>query len=236
MGLDALFPSMQPDAPAPEPAPATLITAPPVQAETPAAEPVHDSPAAPPLSEEARLEASGERLFNKDPESFVDSNAPEEVQALREADPSRRMYSAQTAYATDLPDADFEAVVGQKGPDGSPFTQEQAVQAAATFREIAADLTLSATDVRELVPIFKAERPTEEAQAAFRAESFRWLNATHGDQAGFALAAAQSLVSRDPRVAALLDNAGRGDDPRVVRTIVTAALKQVAAGKLKVPR
>lgn len=234
MGLDALFPSMQPDTPAPEPVAETLITAP-VQPATPAAEPVHDSPATN-LSEEARLEASGERLFNKDPEPFVDSNAPEEVQALREADPSRRMYSAQTVYATDLPDADFEAVVGQKGPDGVPFTQEQAVQAAATFREIAADLTLSATDVRELVPIFKAPPPTPEAQEANRAASFKWLNEAHGDQAGFALAAAQALVARDPRVAALLEKSGAGDDVRVVKKVVAAALKAVASGKLKVPR
>lgn len=235
MGLDALFPSMQPDAPAPEPVAETLITSAPVQPATPAAEPVHDSPAAN-LSEDARLEASGERLFNKDPEPFVDSNAPEEVQALREADPSRRMYSAQTVYATDLPDADFEAVVGQKGPDGAPFTQEQAVQAAATFREIAADLTLSATDVRELVPIIKAPPPTPEQQASNRAVAFQWLNEAHGDQAGFALAAAQALVARDPRVAALLDRSGAGDDVRVVSKIVASALKLAAAGKLKVPK
>ncbi|QLQ04091.1 MAG: hypothetical protein HZY77_16275 [Thiobacillus sp.] len=156
MNTDALYPSMAAPA-APEPVVETLITSAAVQPATPAAEPVHDSPAAN-LSEEAQMEASGMRLFNKDPEAFVDSNAPEEVRALREADPSRRMYSAQTVYATDLPDADFEAVVGQKGPDGVPFTQEQAVQAAATFREIAADLTLSATGVRELAPIFKAPR------------------------------------------------------------------------------
>jgi hypothetical protein len=231
MNLGALYPSM-PTPATPEPVAETLITA---QPATPAAEPVHDSPATN-LSEEARLEASGARLFNKDPEAFVDANAPDEVKALREADSARAMYSPQELFKNDLPDADFEAVVGKEGPDGQPFTQEQAVQAASTFREIAADMSLSATDVREMVPIFKAPPPTPEVQEANRAAAFKWLNEAHGDQAGFALAAAQALVARDPRAAALLDHTGRGDDPRVVRTIVTAALKQVAAGKLKVPK
>jgi hypothetical protein len=231
MGLDALYPSMP--APAtPEQVAEALITA---QPATPAAEPVHDSPATN-LSEDARLEASGARLFNKAPEPFVDADAPEEVRALREADSARAMYSPQELFKNDLPDADFEAVVGKEGPDGQPFTQEQAVQAAGVWREVCQDMDLAPADVAALVPILKAERPTEEAQAAFRVESFKWLNEAHGDQAGFALQAAQELVKRDLRVAALLDHTGRGDDPRVVRTIVTAALKQVAAGKLKVPR
>ncbi|QLQ04092.1 MAG: hypothetical protein HZY77_16280 [Thiobacillus sp.] len=50
------------------------------------------------------------------------------------------------------------------------------------------------------------------------------------------MAAAQALVARDPRVAALLDRSGAGDDVRVVKKVVAAALKAVASGKLKVPR
>lgn len=248
MDLEKMYPNMAQDNPAPRADAADAALAakfypnshPPEKA---ASRPAPESPQATPepagapvLSEEARAEASGERLFNKAPEPFVDVNAPEEVKALRDADGARKMFSAQETYKTDLPLADFEAVVGQEGPDGVPFTQEQAVQAAGVWREVVADLELAPADVRELVPIFKAPPPTPEVQAANRTAAMKWLVAAHGDRAGFALEAARALIARDPRTAALLDHSGAGDDVRVVRKIVGAAMRQVQSGKLKVPK
>jgi hypothetical protein len=158
---------------------------------------------------------------------FVDVGAPPEVLALREADPNRRMYSAQMTYKSDLPDSVFDSV------EGEGITPELRQQVAGVWREVCADMELSTQDVAALVGIFQAPPPTPEVQEANRAAATKWLIEAHGDGAGAALAAAQALVARDPRVAALLDR-GAGDDPRVVKKVVAAALRQVASGKLKV--
>lgn len=225
MNTDALYPSMAPPA-APEPVAESLIPSAPVQpaAPKPAAEP----PAAPPLSEEARLEGSGARLFNKEPEAFVDQGVPEEVAKLREADPNRRMFNAQETYKTDIPLSLFEKI------EGDDITPEVREYAAGVWREVAADLELAPADVRELIPALQ-ERPTPEQQAQNRADSLRWLVAEHGDSAGHVLELARALVARDPRTAALLDFGG-GDNPKVIKKVVAAALRQAASGKLKLKK
>lgn len=223
MGLDALFPSMQPDAPAPEPVAETLITAP-VQAETTATEAMYPSM---PDAADPETQPEAQPVDDVNP---LEAGTPEEVKALRDADPARRLYSAQETYKGELSAEVFDSV------EGEGITPEVRQQAAATWREIAADIELSPVEVRELIPVFQAPPPAPEVQEANRAASFKWLNEAHGDQAGFALAAAQALVARDPRVAALLDHSGAGDDVRVVKKVVAAALKAVASGKLKVPR
>lgn len=229
MSIESRYPSMAPAAPDPEPVAETMLTDAPVQpADTPPTDEPHylamrDAPEQPPAPAPAADDANP-----------LESNLPDAVRELREADPNRRLYSAQKTYASDLPDADFEAVVGKEGPDGKPFTQERAVQAATEWREIAADLELSTADVRELVPVFK-NPPTPEQQAANRSASLQWLVAEHGDRAAHVLELARALVARDPRTAALLDFGG-GDDPRVVKKIVASALRQAASGKLKLKK
>lgn len=242
--MSAMYPSMQPPA-APEPVAETLITSAPKPTPAaqssdpdatlaeklfPAMQKALASEPPPPATAPDPDQKTAERLFNSDPEPFVDSNAPAEVQALREADPNRRMYSAQDTYKTDLPLSLFEKI------EGDDITPEAREHAAGVWREVAADLELAPADLRELVPVFQAERPSEEVQASNRSASLQWLVAEHGDRAGFALEAAQALVARDPRVAALLDHSGAGDDVRVVKKIVAAALRQVASGKLKMPK
>lgn len=221
MGLDALFPSMQPDAPAPEPAPATLITAPPVQAETTATEAMYPSM---PDAADPETQPEAQPVDDINP---LEAGTPDEVKALRDADPARRLYSAQETYKGDLPDAVFDSV------EGEGITPELRQQAAATWREIAADLELAPTDLRELIPVFQAPPPSAETQAANRAVAMQWLVDQYGDGAGAALEAAQALVARDKRVSMLLDR-GAGDDVRVVKKVVASALRQVASGKLTV--
>jgi hypothetical protein len=220
MGLDALFPSMQPDTPAPEPVAETLITSAPVQPATTAAEAMY--PSMPDATEPEQPEAQPADV------NPLESHTPEEVKALRDADPTRRLYSAQETYKGELSAEVFDSV------EGEGITPEVRQQAAATWREIAADIELSPVEVRELIPVFQAPPPTPDQQASNRAVAMQWLVDQYGDGAGAALEAAQSLVARDPRVAALLEHSGAGDDPRVVKKVVAVALKQVRAGKLKI--
>ncbi len=218
--MSAMYPSMQPDDPAPEPVAETLITALPVQPDAPATEAMY--PSMPDATEPEQPADTPVDGINP-----LEAGTPEEVRALREADPARRLYSAQETYKADLPDEVFDSV------EGEGITPEVRQQAAATWREIAADLELAPADLRELIPVFQAPPPSAETQAANRAVAMQWLVDQYGDGAGAALEAAQALVARDKRVSMLLDR-GAGDDVRVVKKVVASALRQVASGKLTV--
>lgn len=247
MDLSRLYPSMQ-DTPTAAPAAETLLTdAPKAAADKSTVSRMYPSmPDTPTVAPAAEVKPVAETLLTDAPQAksaesrafpsmheekpFVDVGAPPEVLALREADSARRMFNAQSTYKNDLSVADFESV------EGEGITPEVREQAAATYREIAADLELPAIEVRELAGIFKAPRPSEEAQAANRSAAVKWLTDQHGDRAGFALEAARALIARDPRTAALLDHSGAGDDVRVVQKIVGSALRQLASGKLTMPK
>jgi hypothetical protein len=230
---------------APEPVAETMLTdAPQVAADKSTVSRMYPTmPATPTVAPAAEAEPAAETMLTDAPQAeadkslypsmneekpFVDSNAPDAVKALRDADKDRRMFSPQRAYASDLPASIFDRVEG--------ITAEVREQAAGVWREVAADLQIPPVEVRELVGIFQAPPPPPEVQEANRSASMKWLIDQHGDRAGHVLEAAQALVARDPRVAALLDHSGAGDNPKVVAKIVASALRQVASGKLKMPK
>jgi hypothetical protein len=147
---------------------------------------------------------------------------PEEVRALREADSARAMFSPQKTYADAI----------KSGPDWPAENQA----AAAEWREVAADFELSTDQTRELAELVYGmqELPSEQTRGEWWADAQRELRRAYGEQgAQEALADAQRLIERDPRVACFLRETGLNAHPRVVMLVAEKARSARTRGKLK---
>lgn len=100
---------------------------------------------------------------------------------------------------------------------------------------IFADLEVSATDARSIVGLadqLAASPPDDATAAKWKQDSLTRLREVYGKDHEQALADAQKLVHRDPRVAAMLDQNGLGSHPRVVETIAALARQAKGRGRL----
>jgi hypothetical protein len=176
------------------------------------------APAQPP---QERAAFSYPNSDHKPAERPVDDGLSDAARAAREERKSESFYSAQGMYRDVLPAA----------PDATP-EQKQAIE---EWREVVADWQASSTDVRELVNVVSGlnELPTEETVAGWERDAKAELHRTFGKDADKALADAQALVARDPRVAQFLAVTGLGSHPRFVATLARLARSQRASGRLK---
>jgi hypothetical protein len=149
-----------------------------------------------------------DRMYAKPAPPEAREDVPPDIAALRAADPERRLFSADRAFAEALPD------------DALPGIDT------AEARECAADLGLGADDLRALVQLNGAEHDTTWRQQAEKALATRGFSAAD-------LEGARQLVRRDPRVHAYLDASGLGNHPAVVQRFVELARSQRARGRLK---
>lgn len=196
---DRLFPSSVPS------------TAAAVATETAAQTPVEpgQKAAAEPALPTTQESDDGERGTQLDP-------VPDAIRELRD-DPLRRMFSPQGTFAgVQLEDA-------MKDVAAAP---ELKTAAAAEYREIFADFGASPQDAHELVDTarrFGAEPMSAERDASNTNAAIEVLNQHFGNDAKAALADAQQMIARDPRLVRMLDASRLGNDPQTVLKIAQLA-------------
>jgi hypothetical protein len=220
----ALFPKSAPAsaAEAPRPAPVSSTAAvlfPKSTAEGPAATAENLFPKSAP-----RAEPEVPKFEPVEPERH--GHIPEAIRALRESDTEREQFRAANAYtallddlaatARDVPD-EYKAVINKE------------------IGEVFADLRFSGDDARLFINTLSGiTRPPDEASLRkSEAETYARLVEQHGEGgAKQALALAQKLALRDPRVATLLDASGLGSDLGIVNLFVRLAREERARGRL----
>lgn len=147
------------------------------------------------------------------------------VREIRANDMERRLYSPHKTYGPELNEALAQV------PGSSP---EQVAAVAAEYREIFADHGMTADEARDVVSTFRADvSANETTKSSWRAQAMDDLTAAYGPHgAAEALALAQQLVARDPRMAHLLAVTGMGDHPRIVARAVELARRERSRGRL----
>lgn len=171
----------------------------------------------------ARKESFDQNGLWKPPGELPKAELPENIKAMRDT-PERRLFSAQGSYAG----VQLEAAL--KDVDTSP---EVKTAAAAELREIFADIGASSQDAQEIVDAasrLHAEPMTPERDATNANDAIGALNREFGNDAASALKAAQQMVTRDPRLARMLDASRLGNDPAVVVKLAYLARSQRARG------
>lgn len=114
--------------------------------------------------------------------------------------------------------------------------EEQGHLAAAEVRAVCNDLCLQAEDLTEIGTAIQAahdNRYTDSEREQMRTEGIALVYETFGARAGEAIAAAKALVARDPRVKALMNTTGIGDDPQVILRFARAGMTARNRGLLK---
>lgn len=148
------------------------------------------------------------------------AEVPEAVNRLRDA-PERKMYSAEGTYRDALKRTAFA--------DVDPAA-DKAVNAEAA--NIFADLGIGNTEAATVVGLVRAHGEAgDETVAGWEAESNTFL-ATLGKDARESLQLARTLVQRDPRVAAVLDQTGLGSHPDVVKMLIEKAKSARLRGEI----
>lgn len=167
-----------------------------------------------------------------------------EVQALRDADPARKLYNDGTAYgplrkgaARDSisPKTDaVDALVVAVNPAGG---NAQLMREANEFRSMAVDLGLSKQDVQQLASFASANAgkptPTADEQRAHQLTALRETREAHGASFDQVIKDAKTIATRDPRFAALLKATHLGDHPWVVARLIELGRAARARGELK---
>lgn len=183
-----------------------------------AEQPEADAPPAAPATE-GQAGAPPQLAYDKTdqppPQGVPADQLPDAVRELRENDDARRLFSPQTTYRDVI-----------KIDDAWP---EENKAAAAEWREIAADVGLSVSDTSELADIIYGtkEIPSAEVLVGWEREALDDLRREYGEKgAQQALADAQRLIARDPRVAYMLEETGLGSHPKFVAHVVRAARSQ----------
>ena len=192
--------------------------------DSPAAEPVRPEPIPGSEADLASRMPYSKPADPADAQPVAIAPIPEAVQALRDADSARRMYSPQKTYAEALP----LDMIQDEAPDN--------VKAAtvAELREMAQDIGASTQDVMALRAIGNNMPPevTLEQRTAWHEEAVDLLNAEFGQGAAMAFKDAARLVQRDPRLAAIF-NGGMGDNPQAVLIMARLARQARLDGRLK---
>lgn len=189
------------------------------------------APAAPQLPTAAP--AAGGQAPASQPEVDAD------MKAVRE-DPAYRMFGVSEA-ARALPDNLFANAIGQTiEVDGAQvqIDEEIARSAVSELRVMAADLDLKASDMEAVNAglafgrtLLGDEQKTIEAREA----AVDLLNTQFGQEAALAALCARVYVSKNAKLANLLERTGAGDSPQVVGLVAKRALALHKAGKLTLP-
>lgn len=228
-----LYPS---SAPSPEPFPALAINGDPQpEAPEPAGATSPDATKLYPDSPEAEPSLppkvqGDKRLSAPPPPLDVEKHLPDDIKNLRSEDAERRLYSPQQTYSNVIPDDMFEQH-GTVPVEISPEVQTAIIR---EYRELAADTGLSHDDVQLLKDRTMALHASPVSQEQQQAEARQRLAAEFGPEGvANALKAANALLNRDPRVRALLQGWGLGDDPDTVVLVARAAVRERTKGRLK---
>ncbi|MFL9916406.1 hypothetical protein PQR75_13645 [Paraburkholderia fungorum] len=171
----------------------------------------------------ARKESFDQNGLWKPPGELPKGEVPDNIKAMRDT-PERRLFSAQGSYAG----VQLEAAL--KDVDTAP---EVKTAAAAELREIFADIGASSQDAQEIVDAasrLHAEPMTPERDATNANDAIGALNREFGNDAKSALRDAVQMVTRDPRLARMLDASRLGNDPAVVVKLAYLARSQRARG------
>lgn len=181
-----------------------------------------DPPPATPTAE-AETSDAARALYGK-PEPLKVDGIPAHIAELRN-DPLRKLYSGDSTYGTQPIIDDAMAEV----PEEVRLAVESEV------REMGMDVGASPVEFQQSVQLATTlykNPPTAEQVGEWRQTALAQLKASYGDGWKGALADAQKLVQRDPRLAALLDRNGLGDHPQMVERLVNLARAQKLRGKL----
>jgi hypothetical protein len=151
---------------------------------------------------------------------------PEEIRALRESDSGREEFRAVNDYAAlldelaatarDIPD-EYKAIINRE------------------ISEVFADLRFTGDDARLFIKTLSGitKAPDEATQREWATNAHQQLVQLHGEGGTKeALALAQQLAKRDPRVASMLEATGLGNHPEIVRLFVSRAQEERARGRL----
>jgi hypothetical protein len=162
----------------------------------------------------------------------VPINLPENIADLRASDTG--WHEPTSGY--------MEAITGDDlapEPEGTEPTPAAVKTAALNeVRRMFHDCGLASVDARQMVDRAKAlgaNPPTSEARAEMHRVATQRLLDLNNQDAGSAQAdlnMARQLATRDPRVAALLDRSGLGDDPATIDLFVRLARQQRMQGRL----
>lgn len=143
---------------------------------------------------------------------------PEAVKALREQ-PARKMFDATKTYTDALRRSEF----ADTDPDLDKVVN-------AEVSEIFQDIGVSNTEASTLITLARTPA-SDETRASWESESSAYL-ATLGKDARESLHLARTLVARDPRVAAMLDETGLGSHPAVVEMLISKAKSARLRGEI----
>lgn len=148
---------------------------------------------------------------------------PAAVQALRDADPARKVYDDATAYTH----AGIGEALVEMGIEGVDQQAEHRAWTGAL-----ADMGVTSDEAKGLVQLAMSDAPEQAAIEAWPSEAKQALQEAFGDDADQALADARLLIRRDPRVRDFLNRTRMGDHPRVVLLAAQRARAAIAAGSL----
>lgn len=194
----------------------------------------------PPAEERPNAEDdAAKKFFPKtyaEPQEGADPDAiPDEIKELRSSDRERLQFSAQSTHGDTISADDF---LGADGAEVEGVTAELRARAAHEYREMFADVGVSADEARQMVSLAKqlgAAPPTPQIEEQWQGEIVKRLldvNNQDIDKANADLALAQRLVHRDPRIAAILEKTRLGNHPKVVELFVQRARQERLRGRL----
>ena len=143
----------------------------------------------------------------------IGENTPAKVREQRVNDDARKIYDAQTAYASVIPDDLF---------DQAGMAPELQTAVAAEVREIAKDIGLEVNDVEDIRRALQRPAPTTKQEVADAwGRVVDEMNRHFGMQAASAFADARAFVNADTRRVAILGHAGL--DARVIVRLAVLA-------------
>jgi len=149
---------------------------------------------------------------------------PENIAELRKGD----FYDATATYR----DVKFDAP-----PENATPEEKQRIHSAYDeMRRVFSDVGLSVPGATELLDLAKQHAgtpPSAETREQWRSEAVEQVKRQYGTDAQAALADAQQLAARDPRLWAFLQELGIDNHPRVVGLAIELARRQRAQGRLK---
>lgn len=164
-------------------------------------------------------------LYPEDPELPPVESVPDAVKELRVSDRDRVVFGAQQTYA-DVPTEDVFS-----HPD---INDTDRARVGAEVREMFMDNGLTPLEAQQVLDIAKdaTTRPDADTATAWATEAHAQLKERYGDEAPQMLDLARKLVARDPRTAAILEQSGLGNHPRMVMLAVEAARRAQARGQI----
>lgn len=179
-----------------------------------------DAPAAQPAEhpDARRDREAAEKVYPAPASKFVDSQAPAAVQAIRAAAPARSFYKDIDQFGPGGGAARALAItINNTGSEAAIASSATAIAAIAT------DVGLTREDLSQFAAWaegFIRQPPTASEKIAFQRTTVSELRKEYAGRFDDVMLSAKALVSRDPRLAKMLDTTGLADHPGVVKRFV----------------